>query len=76
MIVTKIPKILRINFSRADEYKYSMSCIDILSKLVKFEIINSTDEWSYFKKLRNLLTHEYLNNENEIVEGIKERLGV
>ncbi len=60
------PAILQI----LQEYKQNMPLIDILNKLEKLELIYSTDEWIDFRKLRNSLTHDYPNNEDEIIEAI------
>ncbi len=53
------------------EYKYNMPFIDILNKLEKLELLPSADEWIDFRNLRNTLTHEYPDNEDEIIEAIK-----
>ena len=53
------------------EYKSSMSFIDILHKLERLEFIQSVQQWMNFREIRNALTHEYPDNENEIMEGIK-----
>lgn len=53
------------------EYKNVMSLFDILDKLEKFEIIDSISSWMFYRKLRNQLTHEYPNNEDDIIEGIQ-----
>jgi len=47
-----------------------MSLLDILDKLEKFDIINSSYKWMEYRKLKNKLTHEYPNNEQDIVDGI------
>lgn len=52
------------------EYKTNMPLIDVLNKLERLELINSTDEWIDFRKLRNNLTHDYPDNENEIIEAV------
>lgn len=52
------------------EYKDNMSLIDILDKLEKFNIIENSYDWMSYRKLRNQLTHEYPDNEDEIIEGI------
>ena len=52
------------------EYKTNMPLIDVLNKLERLELINSTDEWIDFRKLRNNLTHDYPDNENEIFEAV------
>jgi len=48
----------------------------MLNKLEKFSIIDTADDWKYFRKLRNILTHEYPDNEDELLEAIKEALHV
>ena len=58
------------------EYKKSMSLIDVLNKLERLEIIDSKDEWIEFRKLRNSLTHEYPDNEEEIIEAINLSLDI
>jgi len=52
------------------EYKRSMALIDVLHRLEKLELIQSSDRWIEYRKLRNILTHEYPDNENEIIEAI------
>ena len=55
---------------KLQEYKPNMSLVDVLHKLEKIELIISADMWIDFRKLRNELTHDYPNNETEIVEAI------
>ncbi|MCX7083976.1 MAG: hypothetical protein NTY69_00375 [Methylococcales bacterium] len=57
-----------------EEYSPSMPLIDILNKLEKFKIIDSENDWKYFRKLRNILTHEYPDNEDDLIQGIQEAL--
>jgi len=52
------------------EYKPNMPLIDVLNKLEKFELIDNVDMWIDFRKLRNNLTHDYPDNEAEIIETI------
>ncbi len=52
------------------EYKSNMPLIDVLNKLEKFELIDSADMWIDARKLRNNLTHDYPNNEDDIIEAI------
>ena len=52
------------------EYKSNMPLIDVLNKLEKFELIDSADMWIDVRKLRNNLTHDYPNNEDDIIEAI------
>jgi uncharacterized protein YutE (UPF0331/DUF86 family) len=56
------------------EYTDDMSFIDILDKLEKLRIINSTEEWLKIRKLRNKLAHEYPDEFEEIKQDIKEAL--
>jgi len=56
------------------DYTDNMSFIDILDKLEKLEIINSTEEWLKLRKLRNKLAHEYPDELDEILEDIGEAL--
>ncbi len=53
------------------DYKSNMTFLDILDKLEKLNFIRNTQSWMKYKNLRNTLTHEYPNNEDEIIEGIK-----
>lgn len=64
-------KLFRTLLNKIGEYKDNMSLLDILDKLEKLEIINSSNEWMEYRQLRNKLTHEYPDNENEVLEGIK-----
>ena len=45
--------------------------LDVLDKLEKLRIIDDADRWMQFRKLRNELTHEYPDNEEEIIQGIR-----
>lgn len=53
-----------------EEYKGNMPLIDILNKLERLEVIESVDQWIDFRKLRNTLTHDYPDNEKEIISAI------
>jgi len=44
--------------------------IDQLTKLEKFNIINSADEWMLLRETRNIVTHEYPFVTDEVVEGL------
>ena len=48
-----------------------MSLIDILDKLEKLEIIENSDKWLDYRGVRNKLTHEYPNNTDDVIDGIK-----
>lgn len=53
------------------EYERNMALIDVLNTLERLEIIESAEEWVDFRKLRNTLTHEYPDNEEEIISTLK-----
>jgi len=54
------------------EYDYELPFIDILNKLEKLSVIESTEQWLSLRETRNLVTHEYPGNEKEIVDGLNE----
>ena len=56
---------------RIGDYKDSVSMLNTLNKLEKLEIIESAVEWMIFRNIRNSLIHEYPDNEEEIVQGIR-----
>jgi hypothetical protein len=63
-------KLFKVFLDEIGEYKDNMSLLDILDKLEKFELITRSSDWMNYRKLRNQLTHEYPNNEDDIIEGI------
>ena len=63
-------KLFKIFLNEIGEYKDNMSLLDVLDKLEKFEIIENAYEWMEYRQLRNKLTHEYPNNEQDVVDGI------
>lgn len=52
------------------DYEPSMSMLDVLDKLEKLELIPSATCWMDYRNLRNILTHEYPDNRDELIEGI------
>lgn len=52
------------------EYKQNMPFIDVLNKLERLELIESSDAWIDFRNLRNSLTHDYPDNQEEIIDAI------
>ena len=64
-------KLFRQLLESIGEYKDSMSLLDVLDKLEKLQLIDSADEWIAIRKLRNQLTHEYPDNQMEILAGIR-----
>ncbi len=63
-------KLFKVFLDDIGEYKDTMSLVDILDKLERFEIIDDANHWMEYRKLRNQLTHEYPNNEQEVLDGI------
>lgn len=63
-------KLFKILLDEIGEYKETMSLLDVLDRLEKLGLINKSEIWMHYRKLRNKLTHEYPNNEEEIAEGI------
>ena len=63
-------KLFPIILKELYEYKSSMSLIDVLHRLEKLELLDSSDTWIDYRKLRNTLTHEYPDNEDEMIESI------
>ena len=57
-------------------YKTNMSMLDVLDRLEKLEMIEDANAWLMYRNLRNTLTHEYPDNEAEIISGIKIALDV
>ena len=64
-------KLFKVFLDEIGEYQDSMSLLDVLDKLEKFNIIDNSFEWMEYRKLRNKLTHEYPNNEQDVIDGIK-----
>jgi len=58
------------------EYKNSMALIDVLNKLERLELLENSNDWIDYRKLRNSLTHEYTNNTDEIIEAINMAIDV
>ncbi|OIO66270.1 MAG: hypothetical protein CO186_09595 [Zetaproteobacteria bacterium CG_4_9_14_3_um_filter_49_83] len=53
-----------------------MSMLDVLDRLEQLELLKSAELWMDYRKLRNVLTHEYPDNREEILEGIQVALKV
>ncbi len=64
-------KLFREVLGALGEYEDSMSMLDVLDRLEKIKLIESANCWLDYRNLRNLLTHEYPDNQHEIIEGIK-----
>jgi len=64
-------KLFREVLGALAEYQSSMSMLDILDKLEKLELIPSASRWMDYRNLRNVLTHEYPDNRDELIEGVQ-----
>jgi len=64
-------KLFREVLDRLGEYDDSMSMLDVLDRMEKLELIDSADVWMDYRNLRNTLTHEYPNNKDVVIQGIK-----
>ena len=53
------------------EYDRGMPFIDMLNRLERLRLLPNADEWIDFRNLRNTLTHEYPDNEDEIIQAIE-----
>jgi len=53
------------------EYQVSMSMLDVLDRLEQLELLKSAELWMDYRNLRNILTHEYPDNREEVLEGIQ-----
>lgn len=63
-------KLFRIILEGLGENQEEMSFIDVLSRLEKLKIIESQAEWLQLRELRNIVTHEYPYNTDEIIAGL------
>lgn len=54
------------------EYTPNMPFIDNLNTLEKLSIIEGAEQWLGLREIRNLVTHEYSGNEQEMVDALNE----
>lgn len=69
-------KLFRELLVALEEYESSMSMLDILDRLEKLELIPSAARWLDYRNLRNILTHEYPDNRDDLIEGLQMALQV
>ncbi len=67
-------KLFKLFLDLLGEYEDTMSLLDVLDKLEKFGIIDNSDQWMEYRNLRNILTYEYPDCEEEIIEGIQKAM--
>lgn len=63
-------RLLRSLLIALEEEAQQLPFIDVLNRAEKIGIIESAQEWITLRELRNILTHEYSEKVEEIVEGI------
>jgi len=68
-------KFFRAILESVGEYKDNMSLIDVLDKMEKLGMITNADKWIEFRVARNKLTHEYPDNQEDIIEGVELAIG-
>ena len=68
-IGAKLFKSLLYDLKEIDDM--SMPMIDVLHRLEKLHILESSDEWDTLREIRNVLSHEYPFDTNERIENIK-----
>jgi len=64
-------KVFKVFLKAIGEYNEGMSFIDILDKLEKLGVIENAEDWFKIRELRNRLTHEYPDEEEEIKRDLK-----
>jgi len=64
-------KLFREVLDHLGEYDDSMSTLDVLDRMEKLEFIESADVWMDYRNLRNVLTHEYPDNKDVMIQGVK-----
>ncbi|OFW80394.1 MAG: hypothetical protein A2887_05525 [Alphaproteobacteria bacterium RIFCSPLOWO2_01_FULL_40_26] len=64
-------KLFKLVLEAFGEYQGSMSMLDMLDKLEKLHLVPSADEWMDYRKKRNEPTHEYPQNRQKAIKGIK-----
>lgn len=69
-------KLFKEYLTSVGDYKDDMTMLDVLNKLEKQGILESALLWMDYRNLRNMLTHEYPDNEEEILQGIETALMV
>jgi hypothetical protein len=67
-------KLFKAFLIKTGDFRDNMSFIDILDKLEKLEIIDSTEEWIKVRQLRNKIAHEYPDEQEEVIKDIKEAI--
>lgn len=65
-------KIFRYVLDYLDEDISSLPMRDVLNRLERYHFIDSAEEWSYIRELRNEIAHDYPLLENEVVSVLNE----
>ena len=64
-------KLFPIFLDELSEYDPSMPFRDVLNRLERLQILSSAHDWLRYREIRNTLTHDYPDNQEDIREGIK-----
>ena len=70
ILIPEIKSYLPFNESDFDDTEKIKTIDSFIYRLEKLELIESSDDWIEYRKLRNTLTHEYPDNVDEIIEAI------
>jgi len=63
-------KIFKLILKKYEDENYVMPFIDLLNKLEKYELIASSKEWIYLRRLRNEISHQYDDEPEEMSQAI------
>ena len=65
-------RLFRLILSGLEEPNENMPFIDILLKLEKLGIMESHEQWLFLREVRNIVTHEYPFNKEELIAGLNQ----
>jgi predicted nucleotidyltransferase len=63
-------KIFKMILTQYEGHETHIPFMDLLNKLEKFGCISSAKEWSYLRKLRNEISHQYDDEPEEMTQAI------
>jgi len=63
-------KIFKLVLKKYDDEIKILPFIDLLNRLEKYELIESSKEWIYLRKLRNEISHQYDDEPEEMSQAI------
>jgi len=71
-----VGKLFREVLLAVGELADNMTALDVLDKMEKIELIESAMLWVDYRNLRNTLTHEYPDDREELIRGLRLSLDV